>query len=744
MSTDLTLKMRSAIVGAAERLAASHRPLSFDEYLALFAANPSLHSRDAAPWLRDMFVHYGRYEVSHPTGKSQRFALFDLPWESQDAQVGALVGHEDVQAEVFRVISAFAEQGRVDRLVLLHGPNGSAKSTFCSVMMRAMEHYSQQDAGARYRFSWVFPKGRGSAEGRIGFGARPEDGPKAGESYAHLDDSAIDAKVLCELRDHPLLLLPIEARREVLLAALGDGAHVPDYLWKGGLSHKSQQIFEALLSAYRGDLSRVLSHVQIERWFVSRRYRVGAVTIGPQMAVDARERQVTASRAMGALPASLQNVALFEPFGELVDAAGGVLEFSDLLKRPLDAWKYLLLLIETGEVALSASNLSPNLVMLGSANELHLDAFREHPEFQSFRGRLELVRVGYLLDWQAEARIYWQQVAPSVRRHVAPHAIDTAALFAVLTRMKRPTSDRLSKELAALAAELTPLEKAEIYASGRIPSRLDGEQAKTLRAGTPALMSEGQAHAIYEGRVGASPREIRSLLLESSQSSGYRCLSPLAVLDDLQQLITRKSEYEWLRVEPQAGGYHDSLGFLQVLRKRLVSQFEQDLREATGLIDEARYVESFERYVLHVRAFVKGEKILNPVTGRDEGADEAMMREIERALGATGTPAQFRGDLISMVAGWAIDHPGERVDYLGLFPRYLDRLREAFFAERRERVVSLSQELLVFLSGGADSLDAEARARSERALARLCDRNGYCEHCARDAVSTVLHETERS
>ena len=30
-----------------------------------------------------------------------------------------------------------------------------------------------------------------------------------------------------------------------------------------------------------------------------------------------------------------------------------MIEFSDLLKRPLDAWKYLLLAIEKGEVALT-------------------------------------------------------------------------------------------------------------------------------------------------------------------------------------------------------------------------------------------------------------------------------------------------------------------------------------------------------------------------------------------------------
>ena len=54
---------------------------------------------------------------------------------------------------------------------------------------------------------------------------------------------------------------------------------------------------------------------------------------------------------------------------------------------------------------------SKNSVMIASANEIHLAAFREHPEFPSFRGRMELIRTGYLLDYKAEEKIYDNQVA---------------------------------------------------------------------------------------------------------------------------------------------------------------------------------------------------------------------------------------------------------------------------------------------------------------------------------------------
>jgi serine protein kinase len=112
--------------------------------------------------------------------------------------------------------------------------------------------------------------------------------------------------------------------------------------------------------------------------------------------VDAGERQITADRSLSALPTSLQATTLFEAHGELVEAAGGVLEFSDLLKRPLEHFRYLQLTLETGEVPLGQQTIQTNVVMIGSCNEVHLAAFREHPEFPSFRGRFELLRAPYL------------------------------------------------------------------------------------------------------------------------------------------------------------------------------------------------------------------------------------------------------------------------------------------------------------------------------------------------------------
>lgn len=759
MSRTVATELFAVASAVEKRFLEGRRVLSFAEYLDLFAQDPVRYSRDASRYVRDCFDHYGNRTVTTPWGDFTRYNLFDLPWEPEPTgppslrgpnpssvagarppdRRGALIGQEQVQAELYRVLSNFAREGRPNRLVLLHGPNGSAKSTFVACIMRALEHYSTLDQGALYRYSWVFPSTK-TVRGALGFGQEKGQGDKLA-SYAHLPDDQIDAKLLLEVRDHPLFLIPVAERRQLLEKILPKGAEPPpDWILRGEQSHKSQQVFEALLSSYKGSYQEVLKHVQVERYFVSQRYRVGAVTIGPQMSVDAAERQVTADRSLSALPPSLQAVSLYEAKGELVDAAGGVLEFSDLLKRPLDTFKYLQLSIETGEVALVAQNVQLNCVMVGSANELHLDAFREHPEFPSFRGRIELLRTPYLRSFVDEQALYDSQIAPQVQRHVAPHATEVAALFAVLTRMRKPNTDKFGRVLSSALSGLTAVEKLDLYATGKVPERLDSDQQKVLKASVPEVYTESDSYPIYEGRIGASPREMRVVLLDAAQSDRYQCLSPLAVLDELERLCQRRSEFEWLQQDVVSGGYHDVKLFRESILERMLSLWEQEVYAASGLVEEERYDELFERYVQHVSVWVKRERIRNKITGEYEEPDEKIMREAERLLDVKGDAEEARKQMISAIAAWAIDHPQQKVEAANVFPQHLRRMREVIFSEKRGEVGKIARDIVILVRDEGSGLDADRRQQASEAVERLIGRYGYCRSCAADVSSMLLRK----
>ncbi len=744
------------------RFRAGRRVLSFAEFLALFDEQPVRYSRDASRYLRDVLDHYGTRQVHHPWGEFTRYNLFDLPWEAASGPAddtarkapsaerprlarGALVGQEHVQEEIYRSLSNFVREGRPNRLVLLHGPNGSAKSTIAQCMMAGLEHYSTLDEGALYRFNWVFPSQK-TIRGSLGFG-HDKPGSKAASdaavSYAHLSDEEVDAKLLVEVRDHPLFLVPGPDRLKLLEAGYKrTGATEPpnDWILRGQLSHKSQQVFEALLASYDGSYAEVLRHVQVERYFISRRYRVGAVTIGPQLSVDAAERQITMDRSLQSLPASLQAVTLYEAKGELVDAAGGLLEFSDLLKRPLDAFKYLQLSIETGEVALTAQNVQLNCVMMGSANELHLDAFREHAEFASFRGRMELVRAPYLKSYEQERLIYDTHVSPQIRRHVAPHATEMAAMFSVFTRMRKPNPDRYPRAIGAIVSTLSAVEKADLYSQAKAPERLDAESQKLLRSAIKEVWSESDAYPIYEGRVGASPRELRAALLDAAQSSVYRCLNPLAVIDEIEALCQRKNEFDWLQQDPIVGGYHDVKVFRDTLLSRLLAASEYELYVTSGFVQEQQYADLFDRYVQHVSVWVKKERLFNRVTQRHEEPDEKIMAEVERLLDVKGDPQDSRRQLISGIAAWALDHPGRKIDAATVFPQHLKRMREAIFAERRQSVASLARDIVLLVREQGVGLDAERKRDAQATVDRLIARFGYCANCAGDAASLLVRK----
>jgi predicted Ser/Thr protein kinase len=325
-----------------------------------------------------------------------------------------------------------------------------------------------------------------------------------------------------------------------------------------------------------------------------------------------------------------------------------------------------------------------------------------------------------------------------VRRHVAPHATEMAATFAVYTRMRRPNPDRYPRALGAIVSTLTAVEKADLFATGKTPERLDPDSQKVLHAAIKDIWNESDTYPIYEGRIGASPREMRVTLLDAAQSPNYKCLNPVAVLGEIESLCDRKNEFEWLQQDTVPGGYHDVKSFRETLHTRLLVASEYELYVSSGLVQEQQYSELFDRYVQHVSVWVKKERLYNRVTQRYEEPDEKMMAEVERLLDVKGEATDWRRQLISAIAAWALDHPGQRVDPPTVFPQHLRRMREAIFADRRRSVAQLAKWIVVLVRDEGQGLDAEQRRDAEGTIERMVGRFGYCRECAADSASLLV------
>ncbi|MDQ3368312.1 MAG: serine protein kinase PrkA [Myxococcota bacterium] len=717
----------------------NRRVLSFAEYLDLVVAEPLRQLRSSTQYIVDCFDHYGSSTVKYPWGEVRRFHLFDAPWDNGEDR---LFGQEHVQNGVYSVLRSFVRDGRPNKLILLHGPNGSAKSTFIRCMGRALENYSTLEEGALYRFSWIFPAQK-HTKGGIGFGGDKDSSPLAAmDSFAYLPDDVIDARVGDELRDHPLLLVPGEERQrlidKILKTTAGAQFNVSDYLRQGSLSPKNRGIYDALLASYHGDYMQVLRHIRVERFEISHRYRTGWVTVEPQLSVDATERQVTADRTLGALPPSLQSVSLFEYGGEVVGANRGVIEYDDLLKRPLEHYKYLLTTVERAALSLTSSTLFLDLAFIGSSNDIHLAAFREIPDFQSFKGRIELIRVPFILDVRHEEALYRERLREAAgTRHVAPHTSYVAALWAVLTRMRKPQVERYPSTLAEVIGKLSPVDKAELYSTGEVPDDLTPDRARELAAHIKDLWHESDTYPIYEGRVGASPREMQTVLLAAAGSSRYAYVSPLIVLDEIVELCKQASLYEFLRQDVQPGGYHDHRKLVDVARGRLFDRIDDEVRVAVGLVEESEYSRVFERYVNHVMHALKKEKVQSASTGRSEEPDEGMMKEVERTLEITGRADEFRQSLIAKIGAWSLDHRGQKPVLSVIFADLLRKLRDAYFEKHKKTIAKGISDLVMMLAGNEGTLGPEPKIRAEKALATLIDKYGYTRESARDLVGAL-------
>lgn len=735
---DIILELEDRIQG---RFSKEGKPISFQKYLEVFLEQPGLQSRGAAHYIRDTFDYFGTERIKTPVGELKRFKLFDAPFSEGD---GRVAGQEKSQEAIYGLLNNFVRTGRVDRLILLHGPNGSAKTSIIRAIVRGMEHYASTDEGALYRFRWIFPSEKVDRTGAIGFGGEATDDTEALDTFANLDGEQIDAVLECELKDHPLLLIPVQERQE-LFNRLREEGHlpkdfpIPEYLWRGDLCAQCRKIHDSLLASYNGNAAAVLRHIQVVRMQVSGRYRKSVSVVEPQMHVDAGEAQVTASKSLASLPRAIAHLNLYQPRGPLVDANRGLLEYNDLLKRHIDTFKYLLVTCENGQVALEQSTLFLDTVFIGSTNEMLLDAFKEYADFASFKGRLELVRVPYLRRISQEKRIYEDQIKQqALGVHLAPHTLELAATWSVLTRLTKPSAPQgAADELKETLESLNPLEKALLYDGAEVPPRLSSTAARDLINHIPDMFK--LAGSNYEGRIGASAREIRMILMNASQHENRKCVSPLGLFEEIRNLISQKTIFSFLQVKSE-DDFMNQDRLLVLLDEHFLDIMENEVAHAMGLVTESSYQVLFDRYIQHVSHWLRKEKLTDPLTGQSVSPSDEIMAEVEGVIRTGDQGAEeFRKNLISRIGAYALDaeKQGEKIegkpDYSKVFPTMFDKLRTNFMEKRKEVIGRNIENFLAAHEGR--KLQQKDQEMVQGMKTAMREQFGYCDHCAQECMA---------
>lgn len=642
-----------------------------------------MHVRTAVMYLKDTFDYFGRDKEGH-------FNFFS----HKDHDLSPVSGQLNIHKLLYKSLSSFIEEGFANKLILLVGPNGSSKSSIIKHVMKAAEKYSKKDDGAVFSFSWIFPYEK--QQGNLGL-----------KDYGSNNKSQKIASVIySELRDHPLLLIPRESRRELLFELFKNDLETfnvikKTYLFNGDMSKKNKDIFDALLKEYNNDYNKVLEHIRIERYFISKRYSNSMVTIEPHMHVDASKQQITMDRSAQFLPAHIQSLNLFNMSGELVLGNRGVVEFTDMLKRPLDSYKYLLMTIESKTINMSGILTELDMIFMATSNEVHFNAFKSHHDFQSFKERFKIIHVPYLLSYKDELKIYENQVSDlsiTKKQKLEPHVLELLSLWVVMTRLRQIGSEdgdhsKFDKNIIDLLKkkDINVFEKALFYAEDfknlSLSEWVESGDLSIIEENLKVLKKEyfgrsGVGPNGYEGSYGVSPREAKEILHDLLNHRAV--VSPFILFEELEKLANSKIlEYEKAYNEQTSQVFNNNYTRIKFLKKYMQQIFDNELREALELTDTIAYEEFIGRYVLNIKALINNENIYNQTTKKNETASLDFIHNFENRIKLQISPEDFRSLILSKIGAFRLNNPTEKINYTTLFEKeILNPLKRVFISEQ--------------------------------------------------------------
>src|SRR5947207_2604691 len=117
---------------------------TFEEYLDIVREHPEV-TRSAYQRLYDMIMSHGTEEVYENKEKMTRYKFFT---EFAARHADAIYGLERPLMQLVNTFKSAAKcYGTERRVLLLHGPVGSSKSTIARLLKRGLEEYSRTDGG---------------------------------------------------------------------------------------------------------------------------------------------------------------------------------------------------------------------------------------------------------------------------------------------------------------------------------------------------------------------------------------------------------------------------------------------------------------------------------------------------------------------------------------------------------------------------------------------------------------------
>jgi serine protein kinase len=641
------------------------------QYLELVGQSPKI-LRNAFQRIYDMIISYGIEEYTENKEKLFRYKFFSDP--DHDGK-DAVYGLEKPLMHLVNIFkSASRHYGTERRVLLLHGPVGSAKSTIVRLLKKGLESYSKTRDGAVYTFAW------------------------------HLADEKGEAAVEpCPMHEEPLHLIPKEIRIpliESLHAKLNGDLKINI---DGDLCPFCRFNFRNLMYRYAGDLKKVLDHVSVHRLVLSEQDRVGVGTFQPKDEKNQDSTELTGDLNYRKIATygSDSDPRAFNFDGEFNVANRGLIEFVEVLKLDV-AFLYDLLGASQEHVIKPKKFPQTDIdeVIIGHTNEPEYKKLQNNEFMEALRDRTVKIDVPYITRLSEELKIYRKDYKPEKvqGKHIAPHTLEMAAMWATLSRLEEPKK-----------ANLTLLQKLKLY------------NGKTLPGYTEENIKELKDNAEREGMEGISPRYIQDKIsnaLVSEDADG--CVNPFMVLNMLESGLDHHS---LIKSEEQKKRFKE---LLTVVKDEYAEITKNEVQRAI-CADEDAIKRLCANYIDNIKAYTQKEKVKNKYTGEYEEPNEQLMRSIEEKIEIPESRKDdFRREIMNYIGALAIE--GKTFNYTT--NERLNRALELKLFEDQKDTIKLTSLV-------SKVMDAETQEKIDVVKHRLINNYGYCDVCATDVLNFV-------
>jgi len=387
--------------------------------------------------------------------------------------------------------------------------------------------------------------------------------------------------------------------------------------------------------------------------------------------------------------------------GEFCVGNRGLVEFIEVLKLAKEFLYDLLGASQEKQIKPKKfPQVAVDTVLVGHTNSPEFIRLKSDQTMEALRDRTVKIDVPYLLRWSDELKVLENQYSGDrIKQHIAPHTLEIAALWSVLTRLQDDKDGKISL-----------VEKAKLYDGRSLPGWTE-DSVKEMRDKYPD-----------EGMIGISCRYTQDKI-SNCLSSHYDYINFFMVLNELKAGIDHQS---LLNNQEDKSRY---VACIDLAKKELDEILKTEVQKA--LVGDEHAIERLcGNYIDNVMAYINGTKIKNPFTEQDQEPDERLMRSIEEKI---DIPEVGADDFRRMLAGFIghLAHSGKQFKW-DSNPQLKKALEAKLFEDTKDHI-----KLSALNIKGATVVDKEIQEKIDAVKKRLISQYGYNEQSATDVLEYI-------